>query len=247
MSVIRLNGVNVHKILDEQQKTLVQTPTAPTQPYNPYGIDAIFMNGGGIFVQGNGVLVRTDGFYQGGMPSNPRIIPLQFETPNSKPKTLKEFRGIVSARVIPPSRALLTVEDIFAAKEKENFQNEDVSLSVVSIGSGMANLVLEMPRELYDSQLANNIQMRKGRNFIRQEATAFDQIPGVQLEFIGPDNKPISVVVTRGAVDMTQQTTVKQAFSLLVPSAKEKYRLVVNGRRPVDLAIPFALKEVPVR
>jgi hypothetical protein len=245
----------VTRATDDQGQTLkpVSAPRAdPAQPLNPFnakgvggggGVGAAIINGK-VFV--NGMPVGEDAWLSG--PAQ-RTAPVRLRLGEKPAKSLRELSGSLTVLVLKDGNALVEMENILKAAGQKAKGKAGHTLHVQAVkklanGDIQIQVALEKPGAL-------NPLGALGANFV---------INGVQMggPAGGPHEWPRLMDAKGQAYQLAevsgQQNRVnngqmtREATLLYRPEAGqgEPARLVLFGKRPVALTVPFTLKKVPL-
>lgn len=209
---------------------------------------------GRVLVQGRMNIV---GYYGASPPSgalNPRHVPVTLFTHESTSKTLKELKGIITARVLTQPQPLLTIDNLREAPVKEPLKANDLTVCILDRKKEM-NGTVQM-RILLQSAVVNEMlafPLRRGglaRPFVQFEAgvNSIDDQP--QLTIRNPKGELIPSA-TANLVEQSFNGTIQSSeYLVILPENKgkgsEDAKLVLVGRKSVFVEVPFSLKNVPL-
>ncbi len=202
-----------------------------------------------VFLGGRGFL---NGNFSGGNVAadrgNPRLVPVTLKTDDRLARRLRVLEGVVVGTVSLPNQTVIAVDDL--AK----------SVGVGFDGPGETKLTVQSYDALVLDKVALKVvvegpnpysQMRFGRR--RAAVTLWEEgglgNSGLKgFRFTDADGKPLTPQVqgTSAADDGSRQTVTLDIHFPPRADAKAPTRLVVLGSRPVTLAVPFKLRDVPL-
>ncbi len=204
-----------------------------------------------VFLGGRGFL--NGNFYNGNAApdrGNPRLVPVTLKTDDRLVRRLRVLEGVVVGTVSLHNQTVITVDDL--AK----------SVGVAFAGPGETKLTVQS----YATDAAGESALKvvvEGPNPYSNEVRMGLRRPGVSLwdedglgnsglkkfRFTDADGDPLTPQVQGSSTsdDGSRQTmTMDLHFPPRVGGARAPVRLVVLGSRPVTLAVPFKLRDVPL-
>ena len=191
--------------------------------------------------------------YPNGNPAadrgNPRLVPLALKTDDRLVRTLRVLEGVIVGTASLPNQTVISVDDLAKAAGVAHDGPGDTKLTVQNFhvgpdGKATLKVVVEGPNP-YN-------QMRQGRRSVIASLWDEGGLGNAGLKnyrFTDADGKPVTAQVgsTNASDDGSRQTaTLEMTFPPRVGSTKPPARLVVLGSRPVTLAVPFKLRDVPM-
>jgi hypothetical protein len=250
------SGVQLDKAIDDQGQSL-------TVPMDPMPGDNL---GGPAF--GRGGLAIQPAYYYGHNPYGiqSRYTHLRLKLGEKKAKTLKELSGHISAQMLAPPQALVTIDNVTKAAGKK-VESGGGSIEVLSFqkqadGSYQVKFRLQTPQQFIPAPFRGQI--------IQQGGMPANGAVGGGVVQIGPNGRVIRTYYNThglpslldakgGALTLCQPPTrIYQAAFGGNPTQEvtmtfrrqgeqgEPSRLVLEGQRNVSVQIPFTLRNVPL-
>ena len=246
-------NVDARKVVDDRGIALAQShthnPASPNKTVWMDGMQAQVFQGGQrqVIIQGNvQIWSNVDGMPNPGVQVNPRHVPIALLTKDSTSKVLKELHGVITAEVLTPPEAIVTIDDILKVKAKESTRKNDYQMAIEdrvdnANGSISYRVRVRMPAQNFLMQM----QGRRG-GFAQVDSTVAAQ-PNLQLQdAAGKAIAGINMQIMEQSFDGITQTSL---YTFVVPAKNtglERAKLAVVGRRIATVEVPFSLKDVPL-
>jgi hypothetical protein len=178
------------------------------------------------------------------------------KTGGLRPKKLSELQGLVIARVIAPPEPLVTVDRLLRPGAREATAN-GVTVQVKDVGTGPGDRIVVQARVVTRADasadvVAVPVQMKgRVRQFIRINRgprSVGGQLPDLKVrDASGVPVRGLSAQVTNISLDGTTiAEDVKLSFDKPAGLGDDALNLVLMGKRPVVVEMPFTLKDVPL-
>lgn len=246
LAVREIIGIEVRKAVTDDGRPLAAAFPAPPPPTDLAYQEAIILKQ---------VMVANGSMMIEGMPGM-AAQPVTLKTDGLRPKKLAEFQGTVVARVITPPEPLVTVNQLLQAKNREATA-DGITVQVKDVNTGPGDRVVVQARvvtrmDLADEVLAVPIQMKgRVRQFIRinRRSEGFGgQLPDLKVhDAAGAPIRGLSAQVTNMRFDGTTMIQdVKLSFEKPATPGGDSLNLVLMGKRPAVVEMPFTLRDVPL-
>jgi len=202
-------------------------------------VQRVIINGGG--------LVET---VQNVATPNQRHVSFKLTGNNLGANSLGELEGIITAKVLAPSRPLLTIEDIATVSTEEQFKADGMQIRVMQrqIGTnGILKVRLMLCVPVHDEGIMNGWQF----GFNPVAVPAEGRIDQTQLAVVDHKGGAISGAQVRLVSQFFDGVTQNSEYMVATPFtgtviAEDKIKLIVSGRKTVFAEVPFSLKNVPL-
>jgi hypothetical protein len=248
LAVREIIGIEVRKAVTDDGRPLAAAFSAPP-PAADLGIQEQI-----ILRQ---VMVANGSLMVEGMPGTSAQA-VTLKTDGLRPKKLAEFQGTVVARVITPPEPVVTVDNLLRPGTREVTAGA-ITLHVKEVTTGSGNRVTVQAKVVTrmdmadDDVLAVPIQM-KGRvqQFIRinrsRGMSGPSHLPDLKVrDAAGVPIRGLSAQVTNMNFDGTTVVQdVKLTFEKPATPGDDALNLVLMGKRPAVVEMPFTLKDIPL-
>ena len=246
LAVREIIGIEVRKAVTDDGRTLAAAyPALP--PAAGLGLEEQVIIKQVMIANGN-LLVED-------MPGA-RAHAITLKTGGLRPKKLTELQGTVVARVVAPPEPVVTVNQLLRPGTHEATA-DGITVQIKDVASGPDNRVVVQARvvtrvDLTEEVLAVPVQMKgRVRQFIRINrgpGTVGGQLPDLKVrDAAGVPIRGLSAQVTNMSFDGTTMVQdVKLAFEKPAAVGDDSLNLVLMGKRPAMVEMPFTLRDVPL-
>jgi hypothetical protein len=251
-------GVDVRKAIDERGLSLAQSHLRGTgaiatgdeeafanlvfAPQGAMVMKQVIVNGGGQIWLGD------DGAMQGQNPGNPRHVTVTLLGKEARSKTLKELHGMVTAQVLTPPQALLTIENIHKTTSKDKVENGDHRIQIAEKSTDKAGFV--RLRFRLETPVSNDVGNQFGWGLNRGGIVgdfAFSEQPTIVFEDAGGKTiKNVSLNIVEQSFNGKTQSSEYVAVVHTRGNGAETVKMMLTGRKSVCLEVPFVLKNIPL-
>jgi hypothetical protein len=186
-----------------------------------------------------------------------RSIPVRLKLANTRAKRLKEFRGVVSARVLAPPQPLITLGNVVkSAGQSEKGPNGE-SLKIIA-ASKLPSGKIKIRYRLEDPTsgwMLNNRAMMPGNFVLRRNnvvwqgpvTTETEQARGGSLALYDAKGESYRLEERKLEISPLERGISEWTVTYAPPTSRSQAeKFVYSGRRMVIIDIPFTLKDVPL-
>ena len=180
---------------------------------------------------------------------NPRLVPLTLKTDDRLVRRLRVLEGVIVGTVSIPNQTVLAVDDLAKSAGTAHAGPGETKLTVLDYqaapgGKVTLKIAVEGP-----NPWAAQRQGRRQRNASLWDEGGLGHSGLKTYRFTDAAGQPVTpqVTSTNAADDGNRQTcTLEMSFTPRVGTTHAPVRLAVVGDRPVTLAVPFKLRDVPL-
>jgi hypothetical protein len=254
-------GVRVDKAVDDQEQNLAQVVAKADEQGNPPGGGF----GGGIRL--GMPMARPFGWFPGG---NTQAV-VRLKKGDKDSKTLKQLKGSISAQVLTPAEAVMSVDKVLKAKGESAKGDNGGSLKVLDVstddkGAVTLEVEVEMPPDVVPTQgqmtFPNNAPPgrgpvppapRGGGGPVRGPLVPVQPsyTGGFQgLNLVDDKGQSLPLRVTGSKAQRKGENSFVTVHTLIYEPEKgqgEPAKLLFSASRLATVEVAFTLKDVPVR
>ena len=182
-----------------------------------------------------------------------RQIPVALKAGPNYPRSIRELKGTISALVLTPPEALVTIDDVLKATGTTARAKDGSDVKVVEArrdGRSQLHLQLELPgwfgRWTNEQQVVNR-RVRMGRMLVNPVDTG--HTVGAMTWSV-QDARGARLSLARMETRFSQRDSElfqENFLTFYAPGSQEgPFKCVLTGQRLVILDVPFTLKDIPV-
>jgi hypothetical protein len=248
LAVREIIGIEVRKAITDDGRPLATAFPTPTPPTDLAYQEAVIIRQ---------VMIANGNMTIEGMPGM-TAQPVTLKTDGLRPTKLAEFQGTVVARVITPPEPVVTVDNLLRPGTREVTAGA-ITVQVKEVTTDAGNRVTVQARVVTridmadDDVLAVPIQLKgRVRQFIRINRgggmSGPPHLPDLKVrDAAGVPIRGLSAQVTNMNFDGTTVVQdVKLSFDKPATPGDDALNLVLMGKRPAVVEMPFTLKGVPL-
>ncbi len=247
-----LNRLDIQRAVDDRNRVLKQSHIIGNDGGDSMGFD----NDGVWFGLNGGVQFSSQyEFGPQGQTVNPYHVPIKLLAKDSYSKYLKELQGVISARMLSPLEALITVNDLGKATSDKIFSSDGRNLTIVEIKlakNGLQTLRVKLSSPAFNQQMVFPGRFRgRMQPFMTIQSNGVDVMTNSpNLELQNAEGKILTGVSQFVSGQDYSPNGITTEYTMTVNTKakgnSQPTKLVLKGRRTVDVEIPFTLKNVPL-
>jgi hypothetical protein len=233
----RVQTLHITRAVDDQGQVLEVTQMAPAAEQLPSPYDEVFYGG-----------------YPGNASNNNggQRVPLRLALGRKPSASLKELTGVATIKMQTTSQAIATIDRILDANGKSAKGSDGSFLKVVEVkaeegGKFRIHVKIDQPPEENPNPWGWGWRGMMWRGMGDSGEGADSSVSTGNLALFDARGNLIRLVSKEQLPDDTGNNE-EYHFVYQVPrGAPEPAKLVLQGRRPVTIDVPFTLKDVPLR